>query len=97
MTSLLAESLFSQLGCEVTPLYCELDGNFPNHSPDPTDPENLEALQQLVIENKLDIGIAFDGDGDRVIAVDCNGKILWPDRIMILLAEQFYSSIKNQQ
>ena len=95
VTSLLAESLFRQLGCEVFPLYCELDGHFPNHSPDPTDPENLKALQKLVIENKLDIGIAFDGDGDRVIAVDCNGKILWPDRIMILLAEQILQQNKN--
>ena len=95
VTSLLAESLSSQLGCEVVPLFCDLDGNFPNHSPDPTVPENLKSLQQVVIENELDIGIAFDGDGDRVIAVDCNGKILWPDRIMILLAEQTLKQHKN--
>ena len=95
VTSLLAESLFEQLGCDVFPLYCELDGHFPNHSPDPTDPENLKALQQLVIENNLDIGIAFDGDGDRVIAVDCNGKVLWPDRIMILLAEAILQQHKQ--
>lgn len=88
VTSLLAENLFRQLGCEVTPLFCELDGNFPNHSPDPTEPKNLIALQELVVQEKLDLGIAFDGDGDRVIAVDGNGKILWPDRIMILLAQQ---------
>ena len=88
VTSLLAESLFTEIGCEVSPLYCELDGRFPNHSPDPTQPENLKALQALVIKDKLDLGIAFDGDGDRVIAVDGKGKILWPDRIMILLAQQ---------
>lgn len=88
VTSLLAESLFSAIGCEVSPLFCELDGRFPNHSPDPTDPKNLVALQQLVKAKKLDIGIAFDGDGDRVIAVDGKGKILWPDRIMMLLAQQ---------
>jgi phosphomannomutase/phosphoglucomutase len=88
VTSLLAESLFSKIGCEVFPLFCELDGRFPNHSPDPTQPENLKALQDLVIKENLDIGIAFDGDGDRVIAVDGKGKILWPDRIMMLLAEQ---------
>jgi len=86
VSSLIAESLFSQIGCTVYPLYCELDGTFPNHSPDPTKPENLSALQQLVSEQQLDIGIAFDGDADRMIAVDANGKVLWPDRIMILLA-----------
>jgi len=85
--SLFAESLFSQLGCEVHPLFCELDGSFPNHSPDPTVPANLNSLMELVKQKKLDIGIAFDGDGDRMIAVDNEGKILWPDRIMILLAE----------
>lgn len=95
VTSLLAESLFSQLGCEVSPLFCELDGRFPNHSPDPTEPANLVALQNLVAEKQLDLGIAFDGDGDRVIAVDCNGKILWPDRIMILLAEQILQQHTN--
>lgn len=88
VTSVLAESLFSKIGCDVTPLFCELDGHFPNHSPDPTEPANLAALQQLVIDKQLDLGIAFDGDGDRVIAVDGNGKILWPDRIMMLLAQQ---------
>jgi len=87
-TALFSEKLFTTLGCEVFPLYCELDGTFPNHSPDPTVPENLIALTRLVTDNNLDIGIAFDGDGDRMIAVDNEGKILWPDRIMILLAEE---------
>jgi len=86
-TSLFAENLFTQLGCEVHPLFCELDGTFPNHSPDPTVPENLTDLIALVKKEKLDIGIAFDGDGDRMIAVDNKGKLLWPDRIMILLAQ----------
>jgi len=86
-TALFAESLYTQLGCEVHPLYCELDGTFPNHSPDPTVPENLQALSELVIKHKLDIGIAFDGDGDRMIAVDNKGKLLWPDRIMVLLVK----------
>ncbi|MCK5918291.1 MAG: phosphomannomutase/phosphoglucomutase [Cocleimonas sp.] len=86
VSSLLAESLFTQIGCDVYPLYCDLDGTFPNHSPDPTKPANLHSLQQLVSEQQLDIGIAFDGDADRMIAVDTNGKVLWPDRIMILLA-----------
>ena len=86
-TALFAESLYTQLGCEVHPLYCELDGTFPNHSPDPTVPENLEVLAELVKREKLDIGIAFDGDGDRMIAVDNKGNLLWPDRIMILLVK----------
>lgn len=92
VTSVLAESLFKSIGCEVHPLFCELDGRFPNHSPDPTEPENLVALQALVKKKQLDIGIAFDGDGDRVIAVDGKGKILWPDRIMILLAQHVLKS-----
>ncbi len=87
VASLIAEALFTQLDCEVFPLYCHLDGRFPNHPPDPTKPEHLSALQQLVIEQQLDLGLAFDGDADRMIAVDGNGKVLWPDRIMILLAK----------
>lgn len=87
VSGLVAEELFSRLGCKVFPLYCQLDGTFPNHPPDPTKPEHLKALQQLVIEKQLDIGLAFDGDADRMIAVDGDGKVLWPDRIMILLAQ----------
>lgn len=86
-TSLFSESLFSQLGCDVHPLFCVLDGTFPNHSPDPTVPENLTPLINLVKERNLDLGLAFDGDGDRMIAVDNEGNILWPDRILILLAQ----------
>lgn len=87
-TALFADSLFTRLGCEVQPLFCEIDGNFPNHSPDPTLPENLKSLIAVVKENQLDVGLAFDGDGDRMIAVDNKGKILWPDRILILLSQQ---------
>lgn len=86
-TSLFSESLFTKMGCEVHPLFCELDSSFPNHSPDPTVPENLAALAELVSQKKLDLGIAFDGDGDRMIAIDADGKVIWPDRIMILLAQ----------
>lgn len=86
-TALFAEALFQSLGCDVYPLFCEVDGSFPNHSPDPTTPENLQPLIALVKEQQLDIGIAFDGDGDRMIAVDNQGTILWPDRILILLSQ----------
>lgn len=96
-TGLFSEALFTQLGCEVHPLFCEVDGNFPNHSPDPTTPENLEALINLVKEKNLDIGIAFDGDGDRMIAVDNKGNILWPDRILILLTKQVLASNPNSR
>ncbi len=96
-TALFADSLFTGLGCEVQPLFCEIDGDFPNHSPDPTTPENLESLIAVVKENKLDLGIAFDGDGDRMIAVDNKGNILWPDRILILLSQQVLTSNPNSR
>ena len=60
-----AQTLFSRLGCEVTSLYCDIDGNFPNHHPNPSEPENLEDLIDCVKKNQLDLGLAFDGDGDR--------------------------------
>ncbi len=96
ITGAFAVKLFERLGCEVHPLFCEVDGTFPNHSPDPTKPENLKALQALVQKEQLDIGIAFDGDGDRMIAVDGQGKILWPDRIMALLAQNVLAEHPNR-
>ena len=96
-TALFAEKLFTSLDCEVHPLFCEVDGSFPNHSPDPTSPQNLENLITLVQQQKLDIGIAFDGDGDRMIAVDNKGKILWPDRILILLAKSVLNNSTNSR
>lgn len=83
-----AESLFRALGCEVYPLYCEPDGHFPNHSPDPTQPESLRDLQALVQAQQLDIGLAVDGDADRLIAVDGAGTILWPDRLLMLFVRE---------
>ena len=72
-------------GHHVT-LYEEIDGTFPNHHPDPTVPENLTALQKLVARDGLDMGIAFDGDGDRIGAVDEKGRILWGDQMLAILA-----------
>jgi len=95
VASLISTNLFNKIGCEVHPLYCDLDGTFPNHPPDPTKPENLTSLQQLVIDKQLDIGIAFDGDADRMIAVDKKGKILWPDRLMILFANSILKQYPN--
>lgn len=90
---MLAPQLFKQLGCEVISLYCEVDGNFPNHHPDPSDPHNLKALQQTVIEQNADLGLAFDGDGDRVGIIDNMAKIIWPDRALMLFAQELL--VKN--
>lgn len=82
----LAPGLFSELGCEIHPLFCEVDGTFPNHHPDPADPHNLEDLIQTVKAHQLDLGLAFDGDGDRLGVVTRSGKIIWPDRQLMLYA-----------
>ena len=82
----LAPQLYKQLGCEVIELFCDIDGNFPNHHPDPSKPKNLEDLIQAVKEHDADLGFAFDGDADRLGVVDKNGQVIWPDRQMILYA-----------
>jgi phosphomannomutase/phosphoglucomutase len=84
--SVIAPALFRALGCETVDLYCEVDGSFPNHHPDPGNPDNMRALISAVRERKADLGLAFDGDGDRLGVVDSNGKIIWPDRLLMLLA-----------
>ncbi len=87
----LAPKMFTQLGCEVSALYTEIDGSFPNHAPDPGNPENLADLIRLVDQEKLDLGLAFDGDGDRVAVVTNRGEIIWPDRLMMLFARDVLS------
>ncbi|MBC7255135.1 MAG: YvcK family protein, partial [Chloroflexi bacterium] len=84
----LALQLLRELGCEVFGLYCEPDGTFPNHTPDPTEPENLVALQELVRREGCDVGIAFDGDGDRIGLVDEKGHIIPPDITLLLFARE---------
>ncbi|MCP3870181.1 MAG: phosphomannomutase/phosphoglucomutase, partial [Gammaproteobacteria bacterium] len=84
--SVVAPALFRALGCQVTDLFCEVNGSFPNHHPNPSDPENMRALIEKVRETGADLGVAFDGDGDRLGVVDSSGKIIWPDRLLILLA-----------
>lgn len=81
-----ATELFTRLGCNVTELFCDVDGNFPNHHPDPSKPENLADLQNAMKANALDLGLAFDGDGDRVGILDDKQNILWADRQMMLYA-----------
>lgn len=79
--------LLRTLGCEVMELFCDIDGTFPNHHPDPSNPKNLSELIATVRHYKADIGIAFDGDGDSLGVVDSSGKIIWPDRQMMLFAK----------
>lgn len=91
VAGVVASKLFRALGCNVTELYCEVDGHFPNHHPDPSKPENLQDIRDSIQNNQLELGLAFDGDGDRVGIVDDELNIIWPDRQMILYAEDVLS------
>ena len=84
--SLVAEKLFERLGVKILPLFCESDGTFPNHHPDPTVEANLVDLIAAVKANRADVGIAFDGDGDRIGVIDDKGSIVWGDHVLILYA-----------
>lgn len=83
---LFALPIFKRLGCEVSDIYCNPDGHFPHHFPDPTIPENLKDLVALLKETKSDVGIAYDGDADRLGAVTDEGKILWGDELLLLFS-----------
>jgi len=87
----IAPKLFETLGAKVTKLFCLVDGRFPNHHPDPSNPENLEDLIKEVVDTGADLGLAFDGDGDRLGLVDNNGNVVWADRQMILYARDVLS------
>ncbi len=87
----IAPELFRALGCEVIELFCDVDGHFPNHHPDPSKPENLRDLVAAVKEHNADLGFAFDGDADRLGVVDATGKVIWPDRQMMLYAADVLS------
>ena len=89
----IAPKLFESLGAKVSKLFCLVDGRFPNHHPDPSNPENLEDLIKEVVDTGADLGLAFDGDGDRLGLVDNNGNIVWADRQMILYARDVLSRI----
>jgi phosphomannomutase/phosphoglucomutase len=81
-----APALYRRLGCEVTELFCDVDGTFPNHHPDPAHPENLQDLISCLRGTDAELGLAFDGDGDRLGVVTKDGQIIWPDRQMMLYA-----------
>lgn len=82
----IAPRLYRALGCQVIELFCDVDGNFPNHHPDPAHPENLQDLIRCLRDSDAELGLAFDGDGDRLGVVTQGGDIIWPDRQMILFA-----------
>jgi len=87
----LAPTLYRALGAEVIELFCDIDGHFPNHHPDPTIPENLQDLIEAVKREQADLGLAFDGDADRMGLVTDQGEIIWPDRQMMLFSEEVLS------
>ncbi|OQK15458.1 phosphoglucomutase [Methyloprofundus sedimenti] len=95
VASKIAPILFRTLGCEVIELFCEIDGTFPNHEPDPSKPENLTDLIAAVKGHQADAGFAFDGDGDRLGVIDSCGNIIWPDRQMMLFSK--YILAKNPE
>jgi phosphomannomutase/phosphoglucomutase len=87
----IAPQVLEGIGCEVVPLYCDVDGSFPNHHPDPSDPANLEDLILAVRQTGADLGVAFDGDGDRLGVVTQSGEIIYPDRLLMLFARDVLS------
>ncbi len=86
VAGLVAPELYMRMGIKVEKLFCEPDGRFPNHHPDPTLPENLKHLVQKVSDTSADLGIAFDGDADRIGVVDRKGRIIWGDQLMIIFS-----------
>jgi phosphomannomutase/phosphoglucomutase len=91
VAGMLAPRLYRRLGCEVTELYCEVDGRFPNHHPDPAQPKNLADLIQTLKTGPAELGLAFDGDGDRLGVVTKDGEIIFADRQLMLLAKDVLS------
>ena len=87
----IAVPVFEKLGCDVTALYCDMDGTFPNHEADPTVLKNMADLVALVRKEKLDLGIGFDGDGDRIGVVDHEGNMVFGDKLMIIFAREILS------
>ncbi len=97
VAGVVAPQLIEALGCQVISMYCEVDGNFPNHHPDPGKPENLEDLIEHVRTEKADLGLAFDGDGDRVGVITNQGNIIYPDRLLMLFARDVVERNPNAE
>ncbi|WP_313954133.1 phosphomannomutase/phosphoglucomutase [Accumulibacter sp.] len=93
----IAPELFRALGCELVELFCEVDGNFPNHHPDPSKPENLQDVIRALRDSDAELGLAFDGDGDRLGVVTKDGQIIYPDRQLMLFAADVLSRCPGQQ
>jgi len=94
-SGMIAAPLYRRMGCEVFELYCQPDGTFPNHHPDPTIEENMQDLAKKVRETHSDLGIAFDGDGDRIGIVDEQGNMIWGDMLLLLLARHLLKEHPN--
>lgn len=97
VVGVIAEKLFAKLGVDCIGLYCDVDGTFPNHHPDPGQPANLQDLMQAVEQHKADLGLAFDGDGDRLGIVSNQGDIIWPDRLMMLFVKAVLEAKPNSK
>ena len=91
VAGMIAPRIYRELGCEVEEMYCDIDGTFPNHHPDPTVPEAVAELSRRVVAGGFDLGLGFDGDGDRVGVIDERGEIIWGDCLTILLARDMLS------
>ncbi|CAM4474991.1 MAG: Phosphomannomutase/phosphoglucomutase [Legionella sp.] len=92
VSGLVVPQVLSDLGCEVIPLYCDVDGRFPNHHPDPSIAENLDDLKTAIAQHQADLGLAFDGDADRLGLVTNTGEIIWPDRLMMFYVRALLAS-----
>ena len=97
VAGMMAQQFFERLGCQVDALYTEVDGNFPNHHPDPSKPANVAELQARVKSVNADIGFAFDGDGDRVGVITAAGENVFADRLMMLLGMDVASETPASQ
>ena len=97
VAGMLAPRLYRRLGCEVTELFCEVDGTFPNHHPDPSQPKNLASLIRTLAQSDAELGLAFDGDGDRLGVVAKDGEIIYPDRQLMLFAKDVLSRVPGAE
>ncbi|MBA4740404.1 MAG: phosphomannomutase/phosphoglucomutase [Burkholderiales bacterium] len=97
VAGLYASEVFKALGCDVSELFCDIDGNFPNHHPDPSKPDNLKDIIRDVSEGESELGLAFDGDADRLGVVTKNGEIIYPDRLMMMFADDLLTRHQNAE